>query len=115
MLQHALFSGRNLRDAGLRRVTSNTDDGWRGAFYAAADSWFVGVPTGEQFTGEVIRFAAKRAGIGEPHHANAWSSAIRAKVNEWSDCRAVAVVGATNCIDPKAHRRLTRLYKKVSA
>ena len=109
------FTGLFRRDLGMKRVASRTDSGWRLEFDIAAERWLNRLGAGARFAGESIRLSALESGVGEPHHSNAWSSCIRTKILEWIRDGRIELAGATTCVDPKAHARLTRCYSKVSA
>jgi len=106
--------GRRRRDHGTSVVMDHTPEQWRACYRVAAAEWFDALPIGETFTGEQLRLACKRAGLGNPHHPNAWGSMARAFLKQCFDDERVAIAGVSSALDPVSHASLLARYRKVN-
>lgn len=74
-------TGSKLRDEAISRVVENAADVWKVEYKNCARQWWAQLPAGSKFTGETLRLEAKKRGLRDPHHPNAWggmaSSIIR--------------------------------------
>ena len=104
--------GRILRDEGMAQVSENAGE-WREAVRRYVDIWFNETPQGAIFTGEDIRLELQDVGVDEPHHANAWSAVIGARIRTWLKTGQIQIDGWKAASDPKAHARRMMAYRKV--
>lgn len=97
----------------MRSVQDNAGDIWRDLYRGAITRWFDALAPGLTFSSEALRSVARKAGVGEPHHYNAWSSMagwfIRAALRE----ERIRVVGEGIAGRPQAHATRTVIYLKA--
>lgn len=105
-------TGELLRDFGMKTVAENAPDEWRVAFQRKAEEWFSALSLGHVIIGEQLREALEPI-IGQPHHANAWSSMAGHMVRRWKKDRRLRDHGTTTAKAKQAHARLVRQYLKV--
>jgi len=104
--QPDLFSGEQLRDAGIARVTSNNES-WIVAATRAAEAFIS--RQNLSFTGEDIRFYCEQA-VGPPKHPNAWGALVNALLKR-------GAIQPTHQFrpmrDPNSHARITPVYNRL--
>ena len=116
MMQISMFksaTGRQLRDAGQKRVmTHNREWGRKAAKVIEAEFQYLVVTS--LFTGEDLHQWADDAGLEQPDHPNAWSAITGSLLRAWLKSGRIEAAGAINASRPEAHSRLIRRYKKVA-
>lgn len=104
--------GRKLRDAGIQNVLALEGD-WKESYRANLIFWFERLPRGTCFTGEALRFNARRLGTGEPAHFNAWGGASAGLIRTWLRGGMIEIVGLKAAESPATHAHLLREYRKI--
>jgi hypothetical protein len=113
-IQFDLFKGRQLRNEGVDTVVDNAREEWKTDYYYYVENWFESLPIGTEFLGEEMRAAATRAGIGSPHHPNAWSGMSRSLTTKWHKEERVTVVGYEQSKSVANCAHTYKLYKKIA-
>lgn len=105
--------GRRLREEGMRRVKANAGEIWRDLYRGAITRWFWRLEAGHQFSSETLRTVARMAGVGEPHHYNAWSSMAGHFIREWLKTGRVCITGEGRATRPQGHATKVTEYAKL--
>lgn len=116
MMQLSIFktaTGRQLRDAGMARVTFH-NSAWAGKATKAIEHEFQFLVVNSLFTGEDLHQWLEDGGLEEPEHPNAWSATIGAQLRRWLKDGTIVQAGAITAHRPEAHGRLIRRYQKVA-
>lgn len=116
MMQLSIFkkaTGRQLRDAGMARVTFH-NSAWAGKATKAMEHEFQFLVPTSLFTGEDLHKWLEDGGLEEPDHPNAWSSVIGSQLRRWLKDGTIVPAGAINAHRQEAHSRLIRRYQKVA-
>lgn len=116
MMQLSIFktaTGRQLRDAGMRRVTTHNSQ-WAAKAQKLIDQEFALLVPTSLFTGEDIHQWLDDAGLEQPEHPNAWAAVIGANCRRWLKDGSIEQAGAISASRPEAHSRLIRRYRKVA-
>jgi len=102
-----LFTGQQLRDAGISQVLNNNVD-WIVLCVAEAERFAIDALC---FTGEDIRLHC-RIKVGQPRHHNAWGALINILIKR----KIIVPTGQFKHMrDPTSHARLTPVYQNWKA
>lgn len=104
--------GRALRNAGMASVKDHAGEHWRELYRGAITRWFDRLETGHPFSSETLRTVARAAGVGEPHHYNAWSAMAGSHIRQWLRTGQVAITGEGQAQRPQAHATKVTEYRK---
>ena len=116
MMQMSIFAkptGRQLRDAGMKKVTLHNSP-WAAQATKLIEMEFGFLVPTSLFTGEDLHQWLENAGLEEPDHPNAWSAVIGSQLRRWLKDGTIVQAGAINAHRPEAHSRLIRRYQKVA-
>jgi len=103
--QGDLFSGKELRDAGIGRVLDHNED-WLELCMREAKRF---IATRDTFTGEDIRLHCQE-NVGYPRHHNAWGGLTNSLIKQ----HVIRPTGHYRSMrDPSSHARSTVIYTKA--
>ena len=97
-----LSAARTARDDGIASVEANSDEEWKDAVDAVIARL---AATGEKFTADNVR----AAGVGEPHHPNAWGARFTAARRKG----LVERIGFDESARPAGHARAVAVWRGV--
>lgn len=105
--------GDLLKELGIARVRAAESDGWKMLFRIHAAQFFRHLKTSETFTGGTLRSYCESAGLGQPHHPNAWSAMIRSVLADELRAERITRYGTEKSDRPAAHSRECPVYIRL--
>jgi hypothetical protein len=107
------MDGDLFRHAGIELVLSAEPAAWKGHYMIFSVQWFMTLPVGTIFNGEIMRLNALRNGLSEPHHPNVWGAMANLFLAPLLEDGSIQRYGVAKAISARAHARRYPSYRKV--